>query len=87
MFSANNFCIGFNLLPDKLTMPELEKLYETILGKALAPCNFQKKMLSFRILERLEERKHVGSHKSPYLYRLDPQRYTEALNNGLKLGF
>lgn len=79
--------IGFNLLPEKFTMPELQKLYETILGKALDRRNFQKKMLSFGILERLKERKHVGPHKSPYLYRFDPQRYTEALNNGLKFGF
>lgn len=79
--------VGFNLLPDRFTMPELQKLYETILGKALDRRNFQKKMLSFGILERLEERKYVGPHKAPYLYRFNQQRYTDALDHGLKFGF
>lgn len=74
--------IGINLLPDKFTMPEMQKLYETILGKRLDRRNFQKRMLGYNILQRLEERRTGGAHKSPYLYRFDEQRYHQALADG-----
>ena len=45
--------------------------YETILGKKLIRTNFQRKMLSLDILERVEKKYTGGSHKAPYLYRLD----------------
>ncbi len=75
--------IGYNLLSEKFTMPELQKLYETILGKPLDRRNFQKKMVGLGILERLEERKNVGPHKSPYYYRFDQENYQKALTEGL----
>lgn len=61
--------IGFNLLPIIFTMSELHTLYETILGKKLLSPNFQRKMLSLGILERIEKKKTGKAHKSPYLYR------------------
>jgi ADP-ribose pyrophosphatase YjhB (NUDIX family) len=70
--------LGFNLLPEKFTLIELQRLYETILGKpknGIDRGNFQKKMLSYGFLERLEERRTGGAHKSPYLYRVDPEKY------------
>ena len=75
--------IGYNLLPEKFTMPELQKLYETILGKPLDRRNFQKKMVGLGILDRLDERKNVGPHKSPYYYRFDQENYQKALTEGL----
>lgn len=80
----NNRPIGYNLLPDKFTMPELQKMYETILGIALERSHFQKKMLRLNIYERLEERKEGVAHKRPYLYRFRPEQYEEALQKGLK---
>lgn len=71
--------IGFNLLPEKFTLGELQKLHETILGHVLDRGNFQKKMLSYGFLERLEERKTGGAHKAPYLYRFDPEKYEKYL--------
>jgi len=75
--------IGYNLLPQKFTMPELQKLYETILGRELDRRNFQRKILSFKILKKLDERKTGGAYKSPYLYKFDLERYQKALNEGL----
>ena len=75
--------IGYNLLPKKFTMPELQKLYETILGKQLDRRNFQRKILSFNILKRLEERKTGVAHKAPYLYSFDLDNYNKALKEGL----
>ena len=71
--------IGYNLLPDKFTMPDLQQLYETILGQSLDRRNFQKRMLGYGILERLEERKTGGAHKAPYLYRFNKENYEKAL--------
>lgn len=82
----NDYPVGRDLLPEKFTMPELQKLYETIFDKKLDRRNFQKKMLSFGILERLKERKKGGAHKAPFLYRFDDQKYQEAMTQGLKFG-
>jgi ADP-ribose pyrophosphatase YjhB (NUDIX family) len=71
--------IGYNLLPDKFTMPELQQLYETILGESLDRRNFQKRMLGYGILKRLDERKVGVAHKAPYLYQFDVENYQKAL--------
>lgn len=67
--NLDQMLIGFNLLPSLFTMAELHTLYETILGKKLLSPNFQRKMLSLGILERIEKKKTGKAHKSPYLYR------------------
>ena len=85
--SLNDHPIGYELLPTKFTMPELQRLYETILDKSLDRRNFQKKMLSLGILERLKERKLGGAHKAPFLYKFNKARYDKALKQGLKGGF
>lgn len=72
---------GFNLLPEKFTLVELQKLHETVLGHVLDRGNFQKKMLSYGFLERLEERKTGGAHKAPYLYRFNPEKYEAYLRD------
>lgn len=82
----NNFPIVRDLLPQKFTMPELQKLYETILDKNLDRRNFQKKMLALGILERLDEIKKGGAHKAPYLYRFDQKKYENAMKEGLRIG-
>ena len=76
--------VGMNLLPKEFTMPELLRLYETILGKSLDRRNFQRKMLSYHILERLPEKRTGGAFKAPYLYRFNEDNYQQALQNGLK---
>jgi 8-oxo-dGTP diphosphatase len=78
--------IGKDLLPGKFTMPELQRLYETILDKELDRRNFQKKMLSLDILDRLKELKTGGAHKAPFLYRFNQKKYQSALKQGLKFG-
>lgn len=80
----NSRPIGYNLLPEKFTMPELQKMYETILGISLERSHFQKKMLRLNIYERLEERREGVAHKRPYLYRFKSEQYREALEKGLK---
>lgn len=85
--SLNDHPVGYNLLPEKFTMPELQRLYETILDTPLDRRNFQKKMLALDILERLEERKTGGAHKAPFLYKFDKKKYEKAAKKGLMIGF
>lgn len=80
----NNHPIGYNLLPEKFTMPELQKLYEAILGKKLNRGNFYRKILRYDILLKLDESRKGGAHKAPDLYRFDLEKYNEALKEGLK---
>ncbi len=79
--------IGRSLLPEKFTMPELQKLYESVLGRPLDRRNFQKKILDLGIVERLGERRTGGAHRAPYLYRFDARKYEAALEAGLPSGF
>jgi hypothetical protein len=79
--------IGYNLMPKEFTMPELQKLYETILDKKLDRRNFQRRMLGFGILNKLEQTRKGGAHKAPYLYSFDLENYQAALKEGLKSGW
>ncbi len=62
--------IAFSLLPETFTMSEIQQVYETILGTSIVRTNFQRKILSLNILERIEKKYSGGAHKAPYLYRL-----------------
>lgn len=58
-----------NLLPEKFTMKDLQSLYETILGESFRRNNFQRKILSMNMLERLEKLYDGSANKAPYLYK------------------
>jgi 8-oxo-dGTP diphosphatase len=72
--------IGLNLLPDKFTLPELQKLYETILNRRIDRRNFQKKIISLGVLRRLDQRRNIGPHRSPSLYSFNKIKYKQALS-------
>jgi hypothetical protein len=61
-------------------MPELQSLYETILGQKLNRGNFYRKMMRYNILIKLDEPRKGGAHKAPNLYRFDEQNYEKAIN-------
>ncbi|MFN4084561.1 MAG: NUDIX hydrolase [Spirosomataceae bacterium] len=61
--------VSSNLLPQQFTMHDLQVLYQTILGRPLVRTNFQRKMLSSGLLERIEKKYTGGAHRAPYLYR------------------
>lgn len=74
--------VGRELLPKKFTMTELRTLYETILGEKLDRGNFQRKILSYGILTRLNETRKGGAHKAPYLYTFNNEKYDQSLAQG-----
>lgn len=75
--------LGYNLLPEKFTMPELQKLYETILDRKLDRRNFQRKITGTGILKKLDETKKGVAHKAPYYYKFDLRKYQKALKGGM----
>ncbi|MCM0664881.1 MULTISPECIES: NUDIX hydrolase [Flavobacterium] len=79
--------VGYNLLPEKFTIPELQKLYETILDKKLDRRNFLRKITNIGILNKLDEKKSNVAHKAPNLYSFDKEKYDEVLKNGLNQGW
>lgn len=60
--------VGVNLLPEKFTMNELQKVYERIMGQPMRRTTFQRTMLATDMLERQEKLFAGGAHKAPYLY-------------------
>jgi len=74
--------IGFELLPEKFTMPQLQSLYEAIYQKELDKRNFCKKMLSMRMLDKLDEKDKSTSKKGAFLYRFNPEKYEQLLADG-----
>ncbi|MEL6867078.1 MAG: NUDIX domain-containing protein [Bacteroidota bacterium] len=74
--------IGFELLPQSFTLPQLQVLYEAIYNRSLDKRNFRKKILAMGILEKLEEKDHSGSRKGAYLYRFVKEKYEELVVQG-----
>ena len=74
--------IGFELLPEKFTMRQLQKLYEAILDQPLDKRNFVNKINSLDILVRLEEKDRSSSRKGSFLYRFDEEKYRQNKSNG-----
>mgnify|MGYP000553890888 CR=1 FL=1 len=75
--------IGFELLPEKFTLTELQRLYEVILEQDLDKRNFRKKILNMNILNTLHELQTGVSHRPAKLYSFDPEKYKEAMEKGV----
>jgi 8-oxo-dGTP diphosphatase len=74
--------IGFELLPDKFTIPQLQGLYEAIYNMSLDKRNFRRKLLSMDLLEKQEEKEKESSRKGAWYYRFDQEKYQELLKRG-----
>jgi 8-oxo-dGTP diphosphatase len=64
--------IAFNLLPERFTLHELQRVYEIILHRELDKRNFRKKILATGILEDTGAKKMEGTHRPARLYRFNP---------------
>ncbi len=69
--------IGFELLPDKFTLSQLQKLYEVILGTCFDKRNFRKKISSMKYLIPLNEKQTGVAHKPARLYIFSREVYTK----------
>ncbi len=79
--------IGYNLLEKKFTLPEIQSLYETILGKQLDRRNFPKKLMSLGLIKDTNEVRSIGQHRSPRLYTFDKKKYDQCIKEGIVLAF
>ncbi len=74
--------VGFELLPPKFTLTELQLLYEAILGTILDKRNFRKKILTMNLLIDLDEIQTGVAHRPAKLYRFDKKRYEQLVTEG-----
>jgi 8-oxo-dGTP diphosphatase len=78
--------VGFELLPKKFTISQLQKLYEIILERELDSRNFRKKILSMNLLHELDEWQRDVPHRAARLYRFDARRYKQLTREGFNFG-
>ncbi|MBW3598890.1 MAG: NUDIX hydrolase [Planctomycetes bacterium] len=74
--------IGFELLPEKFTLRQLQNLYEKVLDRPLDKRNFRKKILGMGLLEELDEVEHDVAHRAARLYRFDRKKYERLTKQG-----
>lgn len=74
--------IGFELLPEKFTIPQLQRLYEAIYQKPFDKRNFRRKVLTMGLLDRLDEKEKRTSKKGAFYYKFNTEKYEELLQKG-----
>jgi len=79
-YKATQHPIGFELLPAKFTIPQLQKLYEAIFDMEFDKRNFSRKILSTKLLIKLDEKQKGYSRKGAYLYMVDNEEYLKVFD-------
>lgn len=74
--------IGFELLPRKFTLTQLQRMYEIILDRPLDKRNFRKKILGMDLLVELDEVQKDVAHRAARLYKFDDRRYRKLVKQG-----
>ena len=75
--------VGFELLPRKFTVKQLQKLYEIVLGTTLDNRNFRKKIFGMDVLRELKEMQKGVPHRAARLYEFDERKYRQLVRRGL----
>ncbi len=76
--------IGFELLPNKFTLQQLQALYEAVYNTRFDKRNFTKKILSLNLLNKLSEKEKTTSKKGSFLYTFDKKKYGQLEKQGIK---
>ena len=79
--------IGFELLPEKFTMRELQILYESILGVKFDRRNFAKKMMHYELLNQLDETVRPTAKRDALLYSFNKDNYELFKKKGFQMEF
>jgi 8-oxo-dGTP diphosphatase len=74
--------IGFELLPRKFALRQLQHLYEAVLDRPLDKRNFRKKIVKMGILIDLDEIETDVAHRAARLYSFDKKRYDRMTKQG-----
>ncbi len=81
---VGNHPIGFELLPEKFTLLQLQNLYEAIYEQPLDKRNFTRKILSLRILNKLNEKERETSRKGAFYFVFDKIKYKKLHKDGVR---
>lgn len=76
--------IGFELLPPRFTLPQLQNLYEAIYDVPFDKRNFNRKILGLEILKKLDEKDKLSSRKGAFYYVFDKEKYKKLESEGIK---
>ncbi|MEM8894847.1 MAG: NUDIX domain-containing protein [Bacteroidota bacterium] len=79
--------IGFNLLPEKFTLFQLQSLYESILETTLDKPNFRRKIMKMNLLVDCQEKQKDVAHRAANLYRFDLEVYRQLQQRGYTFEF
>lgn len=79
--------VGFELLPEKFTIKQLQNLYEAILDVHFDHRNFYNKMKHFEILVQLDETVKPTPKKEAFLFKFNAEKYKELKQKGFRLEF
>lgn len=74
-YKVQNEPIGFDLLPAKFTLSQMQKLYEEVLGAKFDKRNFRKKVSQMNYVVPLKEKQQGVAHKPAQLYMFSPEVY------------
>lgn len=74
--------IGFELLPEKFPLSQIQDLYETVLDIEFDPANFRKKFLKLDILDKLRDKEENPKGRPGNLYRFNKVKYNQKLKDG-----
>lgn len=72
--------VGFNLLPELFTLPQLQSLYEAISGYVMDKRNFRKRIAEMPYIEKTDAVDKSSSRRGAYLYRLNMEIYNQMQN-------
>ena len=74
--------VGFELLPEKFSLRQLQHVYEVILDRELDKRNFRKKVLSMDFIVRLNDIEQDVAHRAARLFRFDKRKYDRLTKQG-----
>lgn len=80
-YKAAHQPIGFELMPEKFTIPQLKKLYDAIYNTDFDKRNFSRKILAMNLLIKLDEKQKGFSKKGAFYYQVDREKYQQAIES------
>lgn len=84
MEKASTHPIGFNLMPARFTLQQLQALYEGIFSRRLDKRNFTRKIMGLGILKKLTEKEKTRSRKGAFYYVFDKKKYNRLFDGSFR---
>jgi 8-oxo-dGTP diphosphatase len=78
---------GFQLLPKKFTLGQLQRVYEAVLGRTLDKRNFRRKIALLGVLKPLREWVQDGPSRPAQLYRFSGKHFERLRDKGILFPF